>query len=264
MYYDYHVHSHFSSDCKVDMKDIIEMAIKLKLKEICFTDHIDYEYCDSSINFDFDIDEYTHYIETMRKKYCANIKILKGVEIGIQPHIIEKCDNLVEGNNFDFVIASIHTCNKQDLYTGDFYLNKTPRESYLKYFEELLYCIKNFKNFNVIGHLNILARYNNEVAKEKLTDYFDVLEVLFKALIERNKGIEVNTSNLRYSEELLLSNEVLKFYHDLGGKIITIGSDTHVPDTLSYKFDYVYDILKEIGFKYITTFEKMKPKFVKI
>lgn len=264
MYYDYHIHSHFSSDCESDMKDVIEMAIELKLKEICFTDHIDYDYCDSSIRFDFNLDEYTDYIELMRKKYGDYIKILKGVEIGIQPHIVEKCDKLVKNNGFDFVIASMHTCNRQDLYSGAFYLNKTPKEAYLKYFEELLYCIKNFRNFNVVGHLNILARYNDEVAKESLTDYFDILEVIFKALIERNKGIEINTSSLRYSNTLLLSADILKFYHDLGGKIITLGSDTHVPNTLSYKFDYIYDILREIGFEYITTFEEMKPKFVKI
>lgn len=264
MYYDYHVHSRFSSDCDVDMKDIIERAIEFGIKEICFTDHTDYDYCDPSINFEFDIDEYTRYIDLMRNNYENKIKILKGIEMGIQPHIIGKCDRVIAKGDFDFVISSIHTCNRKDLYNGDFYRGKTAREAYLKYFEELLYCIKNFKNFNVIGHLNILARYNKAVAKEKLSSYFDILEVIFKALIERNKGIEINTSSLRYSDTLLLSADVLKFYYELGGKVITLGSDTHVPHTLAYKFDYVYEILKEIGFKYIATFEKMEPRFVRI
>lgn len=264
MYYDYHVHSHFSGDCESQMRDIIESGIELGLKEICFTDHIDYDYCDSSINFDIDLDQYTDHIELMRDRYGNKIKILKGIEMGIQPHIVEKCDKVIETWDFDFVISSMHTCNKEDLYSRAFFKEKTAREAYLKYFEEMLYCIKNFKNFSVIGHLNILARYNDAVAKENLADYFDVLEVIFKELIKRNKGIEVNTSSLRYKDILLLSPDVLKFYHELGGEIITLGSDTHVPNTLAYKFDYIYEILKGIGFKYITTFEKLEPKFVKI
>lgn len=264
MYYDYHVHSHFSADCEAQMKDIVENAIKFGLKEVCFTDHIDYDYCDLSINFDIDLNEYTDHIELMKERYGDRIKILKGIEMGFQPHIVEKCDNLVASGDFDFVIASIHTCNRQDLYNRDFYRGKTARQAYLKYFEEILYCVKHFKNFSVLGHLNILARYNEDVANENLVDYFDILEVIFKELIKRNKGIEVNTSSFRYFNTLLLSTDVMKFYHDLGGKIVTLGSDSHTPNTLAHEFDYIYGLLKEIGFKYITTFEKLQPSFVKI
>ncbi|RKD27189.1 histidinol-phosphatase [Caminicella sporogenes] len=263
--YDYHVHSNFSADCKIDMKDMIEKAINLNIKEICFTDHIDYEYCDPSINFDFDIEEYTNYINKMKNLYKGKIKVLKGVEIGIQPHIIEKCEKFINRNDFDFVICSIHTCNKKDLYSGDFFINKTPKEAYIKYFEELLYCIKKFDSFNVVGHLNIITRYNKEVAKENIRNYFDILEEIFKTLIDKNKGIEINTSGFRYNiDNLMPPKEVLKFYKELGGQIITTGSDSHIPETLGEKFDYVYEVLKDIGFRYITTFEKMKPKFVKI
>lgn len=264
MYYDYHVHSHFSSDCEAKMEDMIESAIESGLTEICFTDHIDYDYCDPSIEFDLDLNTYSNYIELMKNRYGNKIKILRGIEMGIQPHLVDKCDSIVEAEGFDFVISSIHTCERKDLYTRDFYKGKTAKEAYLKYFEEILYCIRNFKNFSIIGHLNILARYNDEVAKENLVDYFDVLEVIFEELIKRNKGIEINTSSLRYSDTLLLSPDVIKFYYELGGRILTLGSDSHMPNTLAYKFDYIYELLREIGFKYVTTFEKLQPRFVRI
>lgn len=263
--YDYHVHSSFSADCQVDMKNTIEKAIDLNLNEICFTDHIDYEYCDPSINFDFNLQEYTNRIFELKKLYSDKIKILKGVEMGIQPHIIKKCENVINKNDFDFVICSLHTCDKKDLYTGDFFAGKTPKNAYIKYFEELLYCVKNFESFNVVGHLNILVRYNKEVANENIRNYFDILEEIFKTLIGKNKGIEINTSGFRYNlNNIMPTVEVIKFYKELGGEIITTGSDSHIPDTLAQKFDYVYDVLKYVGFKYITTFEKMEPKFVKI
>ncbi len=265
MYYDYHVHSNFSSDSDTDMKDTIERAIDIGLKEICFTDHIDYDYCDPTINFDFDINEYTDYINKMRKLYGNKIKILKGVEIGIQSHIIEKCEDLVDKGKFDFVIASIHTCDRKDLYNGDFFIDKSPKESYSKYFEELLKCVKAFDSFNVVGHLNIIIRYNEAVAKENIRDYYNIIEEIFKTLINKNKGIEINTSGYRYKlNDFMPSYDVLKFYKELGGEIITLGSDSHVVDTLGTKFDYVYEVLKYIGFKYITTFENMEPRFIKI
>lgn len=263
--YDYHVHSNFSADCQVDMEAMIRQAINIGLKEICFTDHIDYDYCDSSINFDFDLDEYSTKINKMRRKYGGNIKILKGVEMGIQPHIIEKCENTIKAGNFDFVISSIHSCEKKDLYNGDFFLNKSPQQAYIRYLEELLYCSKNFESFNVIGHLNILIRYNKEVAKERIEDYFDIIEEIFKTLISKNKGIEVNTSGFRYKlNDFMPTYSTLKLYRDLGGEVITLGSDSHIPSTLGEKFDHVYDLLKEIGFKYITTFHKMEPNYIKI
>lgn len=264
MYYDYHVHSHFSLDCKVEMKDIIEKAIEIGLNEICFTDHVDFDYCESSITFEINIDEYTNYIKLMRDQYGKRIKILKGLELGIQPHIIEKCDRFIDEGHFDFVISSMHTCNRKDFHSNDFFIDKTPREAYLKYFEVMLYCIKHFKNFNVIGHLNILARYDDMALKENLVDYFDILEVIFKELIKVNKGIEINTSSFRYTNTLPLSQDVLRFYRELGGEIITLGSDSHTTNTLAYKFDYIYELLKKAGFRYITTFDKMEPKFIKI
>lgn len=263
--YDYHVHSSFSADCEVDMKPTIEKAISIGLKEICFTDHIDYDYCSPDIDFDFDLEEYSSYINHMRDIYGDRIKILKGIEMGIQPHIIERCDNLIQGKDYDFIISSIHSCDRKDLYSGDFFIERSPREAYTKYLEELLYCAKHFKNFNVIGHLNILIRYNDEVKKERLNDYFDILEELFKTLVSSNKGIEINTSGYRYAlDDIMPPVDVLRLYKELGGEIITLGSDSHIPDTLAQRFDYAYDLLRDIGFKYIATFEKMEPKFIKI
>jgi len=263
--YDYHIHSSFSSDCETDMKDTIKRAIDIGLKEICFTDHIDYDYCSPDIDFDFDLDEYDNHISKMRKFYGDKIKILKGVEIGIQPHIIDRCDNLILDNGFDFVISSIHSCDRKDLYNGDFFIERTPREAYTKYLEELIYCAKNFKYFNVIGHLNILIRYNDGVRKEKINDYFEYLEELFRILKDKNKGIEVNTSGFRDNlNDIMPPVEALKLYKEIGGEIITLGSDSHTPYTLALNFDYVYDLLKDLGFKYITTFEGREPKFIKL
>jgi histidinol-phosphatase (PHP family) len=263
--YDYHVHSSFSSDCAINIEDMIRKAIEIGMKEICFTDHIDYDYRDPSISFEFDIPQYICELGRLKKKYEAQIKILKGIEIGIQPHICDKCNILVDNEAFDFVISSIHTCEKKDLHVGEFFIGKTPHEAYTKYFQELFTCVKEFKNFNVLGHMNLLKRYHHHVKIQDIKNYFDIIEEIFQLLIYRGQGIEINTSGFRYGlEETIPSKEVLQLYKSLGGEIITMGSDAHKPQDLAYQFDYVNHLLREIGFKYICTFEHMQPHFIKL
>jgi histidinol-phosphatase (PHP family) len=263
--FDYHVHSNFSADCSIEMETMIKSAIQNGLKEICFTDHNDQDYKDSSISFDLDVENYCKEMDYYQKKYENAIKIKKGIELGIQPHIIDNYEKLIRDNEFDFVITSIHTCGKKDIHKGDFFIGKTPKECYRQYFEELYFCAKEFNNFNIIGHLDLLKRYANHVLPQNTIQFFDIIEALFKDIIYRGKGIEVNTSGLRSSlKETLPSIDILKLYKSLGGEIITIGSDSHFTEHLGYRFPEILDNLKNIGFNYITTFENQKPIFIKI
>lgn len=264
MFYDYHVHSSFSPDSVTPMQSTILEGIKRGVKEICFTDHTDFDYEVPDLLFEFDSRDYFKTIDKLKQEFGDKINIKTGVEIGIQPHIIDRCNEFVDTNKFDFVISSLHMCNKQDLYNGDFYMNRTSDSSYKAYLEEMLLCAKNFEKSNVLGHINLIKRYNKDVRLINTLEYKDVLEAIFKTLIESNRGIEINTSSLRQSDTLFLTKEILEFYHELGGKIITTGSDSHTPDTLAFGFNIVYEMMKDIGFKYVASFDKMQPIFNKI
>ncbi len=71
MYTDYHIHSTFSPDGKSSMEEMILRAIDLNLKEICFTDHVDYDikYMD---HFVVDYEEYfkslNYFIDNLTEK----------------------------------------------------------------------------------------------------------------------------------------------------------------------------------------------------
>lgn len=261
--FDYHVHSNFSADCNIEMETMIQNGIQIGLKEICFTDHHDQDYHDNSITFDLDFEKYCKTIDHLTEKYKNRITIKKGIELGIQPHIISDYEKLLKDYAFDFIISSIHTCDQKDIYRGDFFLGKTPEESYRKYYEELYYCAKNFNNFNVLGHLDLLKRHPEHIPPQNNMDFFDIIEDLFKSIIYRGKGIEINSSGFRSpANEPFPSIEVLKLYKSLGGEIITTGSDSHSPEHLGFKFPEITQSLQKIGFKYITTFKKQKPVFI--
>ena len=264
MFYDYHVHCNFSPDSKTSMKKMVEAAINLEVKEICFTDHIDYDVSQTD-EFVLDYNEYLHTLESAQNKYRDKITIKKGIELGLQPHLIEKYNEDMKNNKFDFIICSQHSIDKNDFYYDDYFKNKTQVEAYEIYYKTLYEIIKNFQNYSVLGHVDLIKRYGNYSSILGDSLFMDIIESILKEVIYNGKGIEVNTSCFRYDlPDLTPSRKIISLYKDLGGEIITTGSDAHSPAFISHKFDYIESYLKDLGFKYICTFDNLKPNFIKL
>lgn len=260
--FDYHMHTSFSADSRADMQEMIETAIAKGLTEICFTEHIDYDYPDDTIVFDLDYDAYTETIERYKKQFQNDITIKKGVELGIQPHLFERYDALMAKTSFDFVICSMHTVENKSLHYGEIFEGRTLDEAFAVYYDEFYHCLQHFKDYNVLGHVDLIKRY----AKETTPNLFhDELAEIFDLIIPEGKGIELNTSGTRYGlSHNLASPDVLQLYKDRGGEIITLGSDAHRPSEIAHEFRESLDLLQSIGFKYVTTFENRKPLMHKI
>ncbi len=263
--FDYHTHSSYSNDADHSMESMVQGAIRLGLKEMAVTDHVDYDYTDPTIDFNIDHSSYKAEIQRLRGIYGQQITLRHGLELGLQPHLIDRCTELVAAQKPDFVLCSIHTCHRQDLYLGHYYRNLTPGEAWEDYLHELLGIVRRYQAYNVIGHLDILRRYDADTAafpKESLKPGF---MAIFTELIRNGKGLEVNTSGYRTAEDMPLPGwELLQWYHEAGGEILTLGSDAHSPDVLAYRFPETLEKLKAIGFKAICTFEAMKPEFHRI
>lgn len=257
--FDYHIHSDFSADCETKMEKTIERAIEIGLKEICFTDHIDYDYPDKDWVFEFDQKEYDLKVKELQENYRGKINIKKGVEVGVEPRLLDRYEQLMKEESFDFVICSMHTTEEKDLHSGNFFKGKTVDEAYQIYYEELLRCIKKFKGFSVLGHLDLVKRYTTE---KSTNNFHEIIREIFTEIIPAGKGIELNTSGYRYGlQGGMPSPDILSLYKECGGEILTLGSDSHVTDTLAYKFKESLDLLESIGFKYIATFENGEPNF---
>jgi histidinol-phosphatase (PHP family) len=261
---DYHTHSNFSSDSEAPMEFMIEKAIALGLKEIALTDHLDYDYPDPAFPFLIDYNDYYKTLYHLKEKYKNSIKIIFGVEIGLQPHLKQKIEEFCKNTDLDFIIGSTHVVDQLDLYNGDFSNGKTQYQMYLRYFEDVLDNIHIHDHFNVYGHIDYINRYGNfDNTLLNYIDYKDIIDELLKSLIDKEKGIELNTSGYRYKlGQTHPQFSILKRYKELGGEIITVGSDAHKPEDIASHFETAYNLLKEANFKYITLFEKQKPKFI--
>src|SRR5699024_9572539 len=133
-------------------------------------------------------------------------------------------------------------------------------ESYIRYYEEILAIIEVFEHFDVIGHLDYVKRYS-PIAWEKEEHLYglDVIDEIFKLLIERGKGIEVNTSGYRHISNAPMPNiEIIKRFSKMGGDIITIGSDAHSTDAIACFFDRARRELKQAGINKLAKFSDRK------
>ncbi len=265
---DYHLHTSFSSDSKESMEAMIRRALDIGLTEICFTEHRDIDYPvpedDPSLTFDLDVKAYEEKVRAMQEKYAGLIKIRFGVECGLQPHIVEENKAFVASAPFDFVLGSQHICNHQDPYNAEYFEGRSDAECYREFFEEIYRNIKLFDDFDVAAHLDYVVR----VGKQKDRDYIyedhrELFREILSYLISHGKGIEINTAGIRYGlKEPNPCTAMVRDYKELGGEILTIGSDAHKAADMATHYQKVSSILEECGFRYITLFENRKPTFV--
>lgn len=257
--YDFHIHSNFSLDSKATMENIVKAAIEKKIKTICFTDHVDFEATEHKVNLSFRPHDYFKDINRVKYKYRNDIEILAGVEIGAQPGLEDRYQSFVDKYDFDFVIMSLHTINQKDIFQG--YTRKELSSSNIvsRYYDELLYCVNSYDNYDVVGHLDYIDRYIDDDMLQNYDRYMEKIENILKKVIDKGKGIELNTSGLRYRLGIVHPKpSILKLYKDLGGEIITIGSDSHAPEHVGDQYQLGEKMLKEIGFKYLYLYRKRK------
>lgn len=267
---DTHVHSTYSGDAKSTIDEMVQKAIALGMKHICFTDHNDFDYPyrehDKPDMFLLNVDAYLYDLIRARETYRDQIKILFGIELGLAPEIKRKNIILTKSHAFDFIIGSSHLCHGKDPYYAEFYEGREEKVAYREYFESILENVKGFQNFDVYGHLDYVVRYGpNKNADYSYAEHADVIDEILRTLIENEKGIEVNTGGFRCG--IGTTNpcrDIVKRYKELGGEIITIGSDAHETKYLQDHFTDAADILKDAGFRYYTVFENRIPEFFKL
>ncbi|MFY9178016.1 MAG: histidinol-phosphatase HisJ family protein [Caldicoprobacterales bacterium] len=261
---DYHIHTNHSIDGEMTIDEVCRKAISLGIKEIAFTDHIDLDWPDPEFDFaSIDIEQYILEIDQSKAKYKGQLRIKTGIEIGMQPHVLDETAKIIEDYPFDFVIGSVHIIQRMDPYQGKYYIGKTKEEFYRLYYEETLRLIKEFSYFDVLGHIGYIKRYS-PLPYEKEDDllHLDLVDEILRVLIKEDKGIEVNTSGFRHiSNSSMPSIEIVRRYKELGGTVITLGSDSHKLSDFGFGLKDGLETIIQAGFNKITTYTKRKPYF---
>jgi len=259
---DYHSHTSYSFDSKASVDSMVMQAIELGLEEICFTDHIDFTYPECKIVSPYGIAANIAAIRDAAQRYKGQIRLPVGVEIGLRPDCAKIADELVVAHNFDFVIGSVHEIDGIDFYYyPELYENNSKQQAYNRYFEATLQALQVYENYDVLGHMDYVERYavtRGHYADTALEykNHKELIDAILRILIDRGKGIEINTSGLAYGlNRTHPQSAIVARYAEMGGEIITIGSDAHSPRMIAYGFDVVQDMLESLGIRYIARFE---------
>ena len=265
--FDYHVHTSFSADSRMPMEKACQEAVDKGIQEIAFTEHVDYFYPDSTFVWEFDYDQYRAAVEKLQQTFQNKLTILKAVEIGMHPQSHNKNRQFVQENEFDFIIGSVHIVDDLDLHNGDFFKEKTIDDALRIYFETVNRLVKEYADFHVLGHLDLIKRYVHHLQYQvegiNWRKYDDIIEDTLKHLIETGRGIEINMSGYRYRIDCALPDlPIVSLYKQLGGEIITIGSDAHTPSYIGRYFNVGFRLLHQAGFKYVSVFRNGQPQFV--
>lgn len=259
---DYHVHCSFSCDSEVSPKDYLEAAEKLGIDEICFTDHLDLEFdIPNEPHFDTDFLARDIYLDSLR--YGGKTRFARGMEVGLmmKHDIPSRSAKIVREASPDFVIASAHIIGEQgDPYSPSFFEGKTRQDAFVEYIRHIYDMIQEFDDFDVIGHLHFPTRgcpYDDR--DFRVSDAPELLDALFKELIERGKSIEINTRDFVRSSDPKRRLETYRRFAELGGEYVTIGSDAHTIDRLGYNAREAYGLAKAAGLQYVASFRERKP-----
>ena len=270
---DMHMHTWFSTDSEACPRDMADEAVRKGLKTICFTDHFDKDDLEWGEEGIFDVDAYFVEMQKLQEEYAGKLNIRIGIELGFRTYLKDYYEELTKKYPFDFVIGSVHNVPyKKDaegniLYTDPaaekLFTDRTDKEAYRLMMETTLENVRTSDCFQTLGHLDYVVRYGKSREKEySYTDYADIIDEILKLLIEKEKGLEVNSAGLKYGLPFAHPHpDVLKRYRELGGEIITIGADAHKPEHIAYDFAKAEVILKSCGFKYYTEFFEQKPVF---
>lgn len=260
--FDYHMHSWVSFDSNEDPKKIIEAAEKMGLKEICFTDHTDYFVNVEEQKWIFDQQVYSDNYDHLTH---PTVKIRRGMEFGLKPYNAHQLALDAAKRNYDFVLGSVHFINEEDIYEAPYWQSRTVEEAEREYLEETLKCVQHHDGYDVLGHLTYLSKCRAHPTHKliSLSEHRPMIEEILKTVISKGKGIEVNTSGMDRCGDYLPGMDYVRLYKELGGEIITIGSDAHTADRVGQYTHEVAAQLKDI-FGYVCTFEQRKPIFHKL
>ena len=264
--FDNHNHSQFSFDGgRTSVESSARATAAAGLRGICFSDHCDHYVPPMKASFEdlkpehFDVPQQQAEIDRVQGLLGDNIKILKGIEIGMYEECHAEIRKVLSENSFDQVLASVHYIEKTDPYYGGYYEGKDWKQAYGMYLETIHREMTWLKDFDIMGHYDYIVRYAPyPVTSIRYRDFSDIFDEMFRYLIHEGKALEINTKSYEGHRGRIveLDRDVLLRYREMGGEIISFGSDSHDAHVVGTDFEKYAAIAKSAGFRWAAHYEK--------
>ena len=265
--FDSHVHTDNSFDGTHSLTYLCECGVEKGIMGLAVTDHYD---CDRVEEFGLDVRlrQCLFDIQRTRRSFEGEIRIATGIELGQGHRFPEIARYALSQAEFDVVLGSVH-----DLEDGRDIMDINFNDPHVvvsqvltTYYQEILEMIR-WGQFDVLAHLGypertIWGKYRIPV---HLTPFRPLIDEILRELIRQEKALEVNTRTLRQTvAKTIPHREVLARYRELGGRLITLGSDAHRVEDLAAGFDVAMDQLLELGYTEFCFYKNRQPVMLRL
>ncbi|MHB1314046.1 MAG: histidinol-phosphatase HisJ family protein [Christensenellales bacterium] len=265
--WDYHLHSSCSFDSKESMMALAARCHELGILDICFTEHVDYGYPFRGDYELLDRADYARQIALVRASF-PDMKIRMGIEAGMMQDSLKVTEDFIKDMPLDYVIGSVHEYREDGVTIDPYFTVFEPgscRDVYLRYLQEMDSCLREADFYQVMGHVNYLSKIAQfHHVPMRYADAPALIDSILSTLVKKGKGMELNTSCSRYETSMETIFSIIRRFKELGGEIITLGSDSHRVSSLGFLWQKAVDTLQAAGFQYVATFEKKEPVFHKL
>ena len=266
--FDNHNHSQFSFDGKrTSVEASARAAAEAGLGGICFTDHCDHYVPPMKASFEnvvpeyFNVEEQQAEISRVQSLIGDRTRLLKGIEIGMYEECHEQIRKVLDENSFGQIIASVHYIEKTGPHYGGYYDGKDWKQAYGTYLETIYREMKWLEDFDIMGHYDYIVRYASyPVTSIRYRDFSDIFDEMFRYLIQEGKALEINTKSYEGHRGRMVEpdNDVLLRYREMGGEIVSLGSDSHEPSRVGAGFTRHAAFLKSLGFRWTAHYESRR------
>lgn len=263
--FDSHLHSDNSPDGRHSVAYYCDCAIRERVMGFAVTDH--FECHEDVAEQEQAILRMTFEVERARACFGKEVRLCKGIELGQPQNYQSQASDILQAIDFDVVLGSTHALpDGTDFYVANYNDPEVVVSDLLEqYFREELKLVQ-WNGFDVLAHLRYPERYIWGKARipVNIALYSDYIDKILRLLIENGKALEVNTSAMKLGMQCDPGIGILKRYRELGGELITLGSDAHQTSHMAYGFDDTMDMLLTIGYRYFAFYSCRKPVMLRI
>jgi histidinol-phosphatase (PHP family) len=261
--HDYHTHTRFSEDGKDTLESMCRRALELGIPEIGFSEHWDVGPYEENPYF-FQSEPWYAEIVRLRDLYAGQLKIRAGIEIA-EPHLYAKeAAEMLSRFPFDYVIGSVHWVGPNFMFNPKYFQQHTADEVYSSYFDELERMVT-VSDIDIVAHLDIPARTGIPLIGYNPFRYEEQVRRILEIVIRRRLALDINTAGFRKPANNLMPDPIiLKWYAEMGGEQVTLGSDAHQIDQVGLHLDKALDAVCAAGLNHITQLENRQARLISI
>ncbi|MEP7359649.1 MAG: histidinol-phosphatase HisJ family protein [Anaerolineales bacterium] len=259
--HDYHMHSRHSCDCQAPMAQMCQAAVERGIAEIGFTEHFDLHPGDECRGY-FKLEPWAAELEAVRAEFDGRLTVRAGIELG-EPHIYPaQARAILARYPFDYCLGSLHWVGDQSVFDNNYFKSNPADVTFPAFFAELERLTAQ-GGFDILSHFDVPARHATAIyGGYDPKRYEDQIRPVLRNCVANGLALDLNTSILRQRGNHIMTPgpDILRWYVELGGERVTLGSDAHQPSQVGSYLPEAMDIARAAGLKYLTHFSKRQAR----